>query len=196
MSEASLSPGFAHPVRDAQAAFRALLEAAARPGTIASLRVPAEPPPCLPPAMAAVALTLVDADTPLWIDAAAHEAAVWLRFHCGCRIVADAREAGFVFAADASALPDMATLDAGRDEYPDRGATIVLAVAGFGSGAALRLTGPGIDGERVVSVEGLAAGFVAARAANHRLFPRGVDAILVSGAHAMFLPRSTSIEEA
>lgn len=194
MSEASLSPGFAHPVRDAQAAFRALLEAAARPGTLAPLRVPAEPPPCLPPAMAAVALTLVDADTPLWLDAAAREAGPWLRFHCGCRIITDAREAGFVFATAASALPDMATLDAGTDEYPDRGATIVLAVAGFGSGSAFRLSGPGIEGERIVTVDGLPASFVPARAANHRLFPRGVDTILVSGAEAMFLPRSTSIE--
>ncbi len=195
MSAPSLTPGFASPVRDAQAAFRALLEASAQPGSVVDLRVPDAPPAGLPPAMAAIALTLVDADTPLWLDDAARDATPWLRFHCGCRIVTTPEHAAFLFAAEAAALPAMDRLDAGTDEYPDRGATVVISVTGFRRGKALRLTGPGIDGTRIVKVDGLPQGFVAARAANHRLFPRGVDAILVSGNDAIALPRSTAIEE-
>jgi alpha-D-ribose 1-methylphosphonate 5-triphosphate synthase subunit PhnH len=187
---AALTAGFAEPVRDAQAAFRALLDAMARPGTVATLPAPAEPPPApLAPAAAAVALSLCDADTKLWLDATLAGAAPWLRFHCGCRIVADPGAAAFAFA---TGLP--AGLDAGDDLYPDRAATLVLQVAGFGAGTALRLAGPGIDGQAHVQVDGLPHGFVAQRAANHRLYPRGVDCILVAGARALCLPRTTAVE--
>lgn len=190
----SLSPGFADPVREAQSCFRALLEATARPGTLAGLRLPTPPAP-LPEAMAALALALIDADTPVWLDAhaASGAAPAWLRFHCGCRIVPGVEEAAFALVAGHAAMEELARLPAGTDEYPDRGATAVIAVSGFGSGDALRLAGPGIAGHATLRVSGLPAGFVAARAANHSLFPRGVDHVLVSGNAAVSLPRSTTV---
>jgi alpha-D-ribose 1-methylphosphonate 5-triphosphate synthase subunit PhnH len=194
MSMVALSPGFADPVRDAQACFRALLEATARPGTLARLTCPAPPPP-LPEAMAAAALTLIDADTPVWLDAvaASPSACAWLRFHCGCRIVAEPENAAFALVAGPAHLDTLARLPAGTDEYPDRGATAIIAVTGFGAGEALRLSGPGIAGHAVLAVDGLPEGFIAARAANHALFPRGIDHVLVVGAAAVSLPRSTRI---
>lgn len=191
-----LSPGFADPVREAQGCFRALLEATARPGTLARLPLAAPPPP-LPAAMAALALTLIDADTPVWLDGAAASAAAqaWLRFHCGCRIVPEPEQAGFALCVGPVPMEVLARLPAGTDEYPDRGATAVIAVAGFGRGTPLRLAGPGIAGEAALRVDGLPAGFVAARAANNRLFPRGIDHVLVAGDAAVSLPRSTVIAQ-
>jgi alpha-D-ribose 1-methylphosphonate 5-triphosphate synthase subunit PhnH len=197
MSRAALTAGFADPVREAQAAFRAVLDAMARPGTIACLPAPAEPAPApLAPAAAALALTLCDADTPVWLDAdlAASDVPAWLKFHCGCRIVGDAGAAGFVFAAGRP--PAMAALDAGSDLYPDRSATLVVQVGGFGSGERLRLSGPGIRDVAGVTVAGLPPGFAAQRAANLRAYPRGVDCILVAGARVLCLPRSTVVEAA
>jgi alpha-D-ribose 1-methylphosphonate 5-triphosphate synthase subunit PhnH len=193
MSTAPLSAGFVDPVRDAQAAFRALLDATARPGTLAALPAPAEPPPApLDPAAASVALALCDADTPVYLADALASGGVpdWLRFHCGCRIVADAAEAAFAFAA--GRLPD--ALGTGSDLYPDQSATLVLQVAALGRGAALLLSGPGIDGTQAVRVAGLPDGFVAARAANRALYPRGIDLILVAGHQVLCLPRSTAVE--
>ncbi|WP_291297351.1 phosphonate C-P lyase system protein PhnH [Elioraea sp.] len=190
-----LSPGFTAPVEDQQACFRAVLEATSRPGTIVTLAGPTRPPAPLGGAMAAVALTLVDADTPLWLDDAimAGAAPSWLRFHCGCRLVADPSSAVFAFAADAAALPPLSRFFAGTDEYPDRGATIVVAVAALGEGHRLTLTGPGIAGTAMIATTGLQKGFAAMRAANHRLFPRGVDVILVAGNRLVSLPRSTTV---
>jgi alpha-D-ribose 1-methylphosphonate 5-triphosphate synthase subunit PhnH len=190
-----LSPGFAAPVEDQQACFRAVLEATSRPGTIVTLAGPAAPPAPLGGAMAAVALTLVDADTPLWLDDAiiAGTAPAWLRFHCGCRIVSDPAAASFALAADAASLPPLSRFFAGTDEYPDRGATVVVAVAALGAGETLTLSGPGIAGTTTLAVTGLPQGFVAMRAANHRLFPRGVDVILVAGNRLVSLPRSTAV---
>jgi alpha-D-ribose 1-methylphosphonate 5-triphosphate synthase subunit PhnH len=186
-------PGFADPVLDAQGSFRAVLQAMSRPGTVQEIVAPPELPPGLSPAAAAELLTLVDATTPLRLSLGA-EAAAWLRFHCGCRIVPDAAAAAFVFAMRHA--PAMATLEAGQDQYPDRAATLVLGVDGFGTGAALRLAGPGIPGATSVQVAGLPEEFLAERAANHAQFPRGVDCILVAGDQALCLPRTTRLERA
>lgn len=196
MSASVLTAGFADPVRDAQAAFRALLDAMARPGSIAPLPAPAEPPPApLAPAAAAIALALCDADTQVWLDPPLRtgSAATWLRFHCGCRIVEDVAEAAFVFAAGPP--PPMGALDAGSDLYPDHAATLVMQLETLESGTALRLSGPGIETQALLRAAGLPADFVAQRAANRQKYPRGVDCILVAGDRALCLPRSTVVEQ-
>lgn len=197
-SAAAVEGGFADPVLDAQAAFHALMQAMARPGTVQPLAVeagPPQPPAPMTPGLAAVALTLADPDTPVWLSPALATPAIkaWLAFHCGCPVVDDLGTAAFVFADTAEAVPDMAALSAGTQEYPDRGATLVLAVPALEGGPALTLEGPGIDGSAAFAPCGLAEDFVAQRAANRALFPRGADLILVSGMQAVALPRSTVV---
>lgn len=189
-----LARGFADPVHDAQAAFRALLEATARPGTVVSFPQP-DAPPTLPPAAAAIALALCDGDTPLWLDSRLANPPVreWLRFHAASPIVADPGVAAFAFAGGDEAPSD--ALATGTDEAPERSATLVLMVEAFGTGCALRLAGPGIAGETVLRVAGLPNGFAAWRARNLALYPRGVDVVLVSGTEAAALPRTTVVRE-
>ncbi|TXN62799.1 phosphonate C-P lyase system protein PhnH, partial [Methylobacterium sp. WL6] len=82
----ALARGFADPVHDAQGTFRTLMDALARPGRIGRLASDLYPPAPLTPELAAVALALTDADTPVWLDAplAANPAvAAFLRFHTG-----------------------------------------------------------------------------------------------------------------
>ena len=182
-------PGCADPVLDAQASFRAVLEAMSRPGTVQQISAPPEPPPGLSPAAAAVLLTLVDPTTPLRRGAGA-EASAWLRFHCGCPLVRDC--AAFVLDPAASLLE----LEAGTDEEPDRSATLILDVTGLVPGSGWRLTGPGIRDAHRLGVSGAPAGFVADWALNRARFPRGVDVILCAGTRIAALPRSVSIEDA
>mgnify|MGYP005849711125 CR=1 FL=1 len=190
-----LAPGFADPPLGAQATFRRLLDAMARPGSVAVLDAPPAPAP-LAPAAGAVALTLCDADTGVWLDAAlcTPEVIAWLRFHTGCRIVETPEEAAFVFAAEPAALA-FDRLPAGSDDFPDRSATAVLQIASLDRGPPLRLSGPGIEAEGTLRVEGLPAGFVAWRARNRAAYPRGVDVVLVAGATIAALPRSTTVAE-
>jgi alpha-D-ribose 1-methylphosphonate 5-triphosphate synthase subunit PhnH len=181
-------PGFADPVLDSQASFRAVLEAMSRPGRVQPVVPPPEIPPGLSPAAAAVLLTLVDAATPLHLTASV-EAEAWVRFHCGCPLV----EAGAAFVLDpAAALPE---LDAGTEEEPERGATLILEVAALEEGTGWRLTGPGIRDTHHLRVDGAPAGFVADWARNRARFPRGVDAILCAGSRIAALPRGVRIEE-
>jgi alpha-D-ribose 1-methylphosphonate 5-triphosphate synthase subunit PhnH len=183
-------PGFADPVLDAQASFRAALDAMARPGRIQRIAAPAEPPPGLGRAAAALLLTLADADTPVWLEDMA--AADWARFHAGCPLVAAPEDAAFVFAAEAP--PALAGLAQGSEEEPHRSATLVLEVAGLEAAAGWRLTGPGIEHSHALRVAGAPADLPAQLAANRAHFPRGVDLVLTCGDLLAALPRTTRVE--
>src|SRR5690606_9844332 len=100
-----MSPGFADPVFDSQRMFRRLLEAMNYPGRIVDAGLHASAPAPLASAAAAVCLSLADYETPVWLDAAAQPVRDWLRFHCGCPIVADPGQARFGIVADAAAIP-------------------------------------------------------------------------------------------
>jgi alpha-D-ribose 1-methylphosphonate 5-triphosphate synthase subunit PhnH len=188
-----LTPGFADPVPEAQACFRALLEAMARPGRVQRLAGLPEAPAPLAPAAAAVLLTLADAETPVWTDAGPG-AEEWLRFHAGCPLVVEPGAAGFLLAA--AGMPELAALEAGTEEEPHRSATLILQVAALEQGGGWRLTGPGIENEHRLRVEGLPGGFLASWAANGARFPRGIDLVLCAGDRLAALPRTTRIEEA
>jgi alpha-D-ribose 1-methylphosphonate 5-triphosphate synthase subunit PhnH len=187
-----LTPGFADPVLDAQASFRAILEAMSRPGRIQRMDARITPPAPLCSAAGAALLSLADADTPLWLDAG-DAVAEWLRFHCGAPITPEISAARFVLACGAAPL--LEALDIGTDEDPQLGATLILQVAGLVAGDGWRLTGPGIQHEHRLRVLGAPAGFVAAWARNQALFPRGVDVLLCAGDSIAALPRSVMIAE-
>jgi alpha-D-ribose 1-methylphosphonate 5-triphosphate synthase subunit PhnH len=192
-----LAPGFAEPALDAQRCFRALLEAMGRPGRVLRLGpLLAGPPAPLGVAAAAAMLALADADTPVWLDAAARPAAAWLRFHAGCPILPAPGDAAFALVARGEATPPLEALAQGSEEEPHASATLVLQVAALEEGGGgWRLTGPGIETLHRLRVEGLPPGFRARWAANHARFPRGVDVILCAGDRLAALPRTVRIEE-
>ena len=185
----TIHPGFADPVRDSQACFRAVLDAMARPGQVRPVLAPMDPPPALDPATAAVLLTLADADTPLWLDPAATAVRDWVAFHCGSPLAAESA------AALALALGPVRLADfgAGTDDAPEHGATVILQVAALGRGTAFRLSGPGLSAPAMLAVDGLPDGFAADWAGNRALFPRGVDMILCAGSQVAALPRTVSV---
>ena len=193
MSGGIAQPGFADPVAGAQACFRAVLDAMARPGQVRDAGIGLQPPSPLAPSAAAVLLTLLDHDTPLWLDPAAAAARDWIAFHCGATIVAQTIACSFALALT---LPDLAMLPAGSHEAPETSATLILQVHAFGAGARYRLNGPGLYEAAILAVDGLPAGFPAWWQQNHALFPRGIDVVLCAGTQLAALPRSVSLQEA
>ena len=193
MSASVTLPGFADPVHEAQATFRAVLDAMARPGVLHQVGERLAAPAPLDPATAAVLLTLVDNETPLWLDPSAAAARDWLAFHCGASCVGRMQDAAF---AVALTLPELDDLPAGSHEAPEASATLILQIAALGSGTRYRLAGPGLRAPALLAVDGLPADFVSRWQRNHALYPRGVDVILCAGTALAALPRSVSIEEA
>ncbi|MPZ38421.1 MAG: phosphonate C-P lyase system protein PhnH [Rhizobiales bacterium] len=193
---ATAAPGFADPVLSAQSVFRAIMDATARPGSIQSIEGVASAPPPLSAGAAAIALTLLDQDTPVWLDAclaAVPECGDWLRFHTGAPIAADASRSAFAFVGSAAQLPQFDTFSLGTPEYPDRSTTLVFQVDGFSVGPPLALSGPGIRGRQVFRAAPLPADFAERLAANRAQFPCGVDVLLVCSNAVAALPRSVHV---
>ena len=193
MSATITLPGFADPVTHAQATFRAVLDAMARPGSLHEVGETLTAPAPLAPATAAVLLTLADNETPLWLQAPVLDARDWLAFHCGAPTVDRVEHAAF---AVALSQPDLAALPAGSHEAPETSCTLILQIAELGRGRRYRLQGPGLRDSAPLAAKGLAAGFIAAWQRNRALYPRGVDIILCAGTTLTALPRSVSVEEA
>jgi len=194
--DAGLQPGFARPVLDAQRCFRELLAAMSRPGLIVKLPSPQGAPEPFMPAAAALALTLLDLDTPVFLAGAADAGNVrqYLRFHCNCPLTGDTRDAAFAFLCNGGEIPPLTAFRRGDPEYPDRAATLVIQVEGLSSGTGVRLTGPGIETEAFLSADGLDHKFWPAFQSQREEYPLGVDVFLVSGNRAAGLPRSLRVE--
>jgi alpha-D-ribose 1-methylphosphonate 5-triphosphate synthase subunit PhnH len=187
---------FPSSVLSAQSTFRAILDATSRPGSIQPITGVIEAPQPLSPGAAAVALTLCDHDTSVWIDSglsASTPVGEWLRFYCGCPIVQNPREAAFAFASEPKALPPFDAFNLGTAEYPDRSTTIVLQVQSFEAGPRLDLTGPGIRDRVSFRADPLPADIAARLAFNRGLFPRGLDLMLVTHNAVAALPRSVHV---
>ena len=189
------APGFADPTRDAQRAFRAVLNALANPTRSYPLSGPAEPPAALGPGLAAVALTVLDEDSAVWLGGALAndaEVAAWLAFHTGARRVGTAAEAGFIIAAP-EVLPPLASLTLGTEEAPHLSATVVLDVRGCTGPARFTAQGPGINGTATLEAPWAPDGFADAWRGNAELFPRGIDLLLVDSETVSALPRTTRL---
>jgi alpha-D-ribose 1-methylphosphonate 5-triphosphate synthase subunit PhnH len=190
-----LAPGFQDPVASSQIAFCAVMDAMARPGAIKPILFDLAPPGPLSTGAAAIALTLLDFETPVWLDAAlAATPAVghWLRFHTGAALVDLPSTAAFAFISDAASM-HFNKFSPGSLEYPDRSTTLVIQVERFAGGRPLALSGPGIAGTRQFSFFPMPEGFEDQLAANRALFPRGIDLVLVTHDAVAALPRSTRV---
>jgi alpha-D-ribose 1-methylphosphonate 5-triphosphate synthase subunit PhnH len=191
-----IAAGFVDPVVSAQTVFRAVLTATSRPGTVWPIGMELSAPAPLSGGAAAVALTLCDRDTSVWLDpplCATKAVAAWLRFHCGAKVVEQPEAASFAFAADPIALPPFEHFNLGTADYPDRSTTIVLLIETFQSGHDLVLRGPGIRNQQSLRAAPLPNDISERLKFNRSLFPRGVDLLLVTADQIAALPRSVRL---
>lgn len=189
MTPDALLGGFADaPVQSAHA-FRASLEALARPGTLHDV-TGATPPAPMSVAAGVLVLTLCDGTTPVHL-AGAHDCAAvrdWITFHAGAPLVAADRA---VFAIGTwDALEPVNRFAIGQPDYPDRSATLIVEMVEL-TAEGPRLTGPGIKTAAHLSLPETAA-----FAANRTEFPLGFDCFFTAGTQVAGLPRSTKVEVA
>lgn len=193
----TIGAGFRLPALASQLVFRQALDAMAHPGRIVEVPCDAEFPVGIAPAAGALLLSLLDADTALWLSGGAVRAADYFRFHTGCMPARLSSEGDFALVASARELPPLDSFLQGSAEYPDRSATVILQVPQLRSRSShsrgWRLTGPGIRDERWLDVDGAGDDFLDQWAGNGTRFPCGIDLFLTSGRHLVGLPRTTRV---
>lgn len=188
-----LTPGLKDSVTESQTVFRHLLDAMARPGTVRTLDIELDGPDTLDLAAAAIVLALVDFETPLYLAPAlaTDRTETYLTFHCGTRVTRVSEEAAFAILDKAP--KSLSGFNSGTDEYPENGATLLIQVDTIRAGGPLVLSGPGIKDTTNIDLPEVSSDFWAARAAQQRYFPRGIDLIFVSGASMVAIPRTTTV---
>ncbi len=188
LSADALSGGFVDAPTQSARAFRAVLEAMARPGTIHTV-AGATPPAPLSVAAGVALLTLTDPTTPLHLAGAADCQPVrdWVAFHIGAPLVS-AEDAAFALGTW-DALQPVTRFKIGQPDYPDRSATLIVEVD--------RLTnhGPALTGPGIALATWLSLPETAAFHANRALFPLGFDCLFTCGNRLAGLPRSTKVEK-
>ncbi len=187
MTPVALLGGFADAPVTSALAFRAALEAMARPGTIWTVKG-ATPPAPLSVAAGVLILTLCDGTTPLHLGPSLDlpQLRDWVTFHSGAPLVS-AKDARFAVGTWADLTP-VNRFAIGLHDYPDRSATLMVEMPDLAQTGA-RLTGPGIAREARLSLPDLGA-----FQANRALFPMGFDTYLTCGNRLAGLPRSTKVE--
>ncbi|WP_293574890.1 phosphonate C-P lyase system protein PhnH [Phaeobacter sp.] len=186
MQAQTLSGGFDRPPVQSAHAFRAVMDAMARPGRISRISG-AQPPAPLSIAAGSVLLTLCDTDTPVYLagDTDTDDVRAWLAFHTGAPLTGPSH-ATFAVGGWSSLMP-LSAYAIGTSEYPDRSATLLVECTELSASGA-RLTGPGIQSEAALSLPD-----VQSFQDNSALFPLGLDFIFTCGGHLAALPRSTKV---
>ncbi len=192
---AEMPAGFADKVLSAQSTFRSVMDAMARPGSVRRIRPSAGTPAPMMRGTAAIALTLFDHDTPVWLDkamSATTDVAKWLKFHTGAPILAEMSACSFAVVGEVQTLAPLDRFALGSNEYPDRSTTLILQVDSLTSGPAWQLTGPGIDGVAVLQAT-IRQNLFERLAVNANLFPRGIDVVLVHDDAVVAIPRTARL---
>lgn len=189
MSAPGLTGGFSDPSRQSAMAFRSVLRAMSRPGTIEAVSGGAGPRP-LSVAASVVALTLFDHDTSIFLGERFDTDAVrsWLSFQTGARI-GTATQADFALGCW-SDFRDRLDFPVGTPDYPDRSTTLIVDVPELETTGA-RLSGPGIE-----TMQRLSLPEIDRFRDNAVLFPLGLDFIFTCGDRVAALPRTTRVEAA
>jgi alpha-D-ribose 1-methylphosphonate 5-triphosphate synthase subunit PhnH len=195
-SVAELPAGFADKVLSAQSVFRSVMDAMARPGSVQRIASAAGAPVAMMRGTAAIALTLFDHDTPIWLDgrmSVTADVAKWLKFHTSAPVIADSSIASFALVGDPENLAALDRFAFGSNEYPDRSTTLILQVESLTDGPVVELRGPGIDSATALSASIQPRELFERLAINAALFPRGIDAVLVHDDAIVAIPRTTRL---
>ena len=191
-SARALAPGLPDGVHDSQQAFRAVLDALARPGQVRTIG-PALPGVALGGAMARLLLSLSDDESPVWWQHPDADLQHWLRFHTGAGLAERPEASSFAVLADRGKRPALADFACGTAQAPEFSSTLLIELPALSGGPALEWRGPGIQDVQRVSLQGLPFEFWTQWQANHAAFPQGVDIVFTCGEDALGLPRTTRV---
>jgi alpha-D-ribose 1-methylphosphonate 5-triphosphate synthase subunit PhnH len=163
------------------------------PGQKISLGVCDDLPPLVNRASAAVALAVVQSETPVWIDIGRGSPALhWLRAKTGAALVTEPSMASLALITRPARMPRLARFNFGEDHRPESSALLVIQVKGFSRAGARTLRSA--DGHRIkISPEGLPDFFWTDWTDQGRFHPLGVDVVFTCKDELVALPRELRV---
>ena len=197
MIHLSLTPVESHEV------FRSMLDSLSRPGTISQLTAlqSVDVPRCIIPLLA-----IVDVETRFAVIDNISTSLNWTELIGSATGAppASLAESSWVVAFSEPTRDNMEDLPRGSALAPERGCGLVVACAllseGFDHGDAtqestsIALTGPGVDGQKIVTISGISNYFFESLCDLNGSFPAGVDVWMVDqSGQILALSRSTQI---
>jgi alpha-D-ribose 1-methylphosphonate 5-triphosphate synthase subunit PhnH len=182
---------------DAQAHYRLVLDSMARPGKINVMPSPElTTPQGIHAAGALVGFALLNSDVSFYVDGpSAEDVSLYLLVNTSAR-PAEAEEADYVYLDGTAAAEILYRLKTGTLPYPENSATVIAAAEELGgeNGLVLTLSGPGVDGERQLSVAGLNTALLEALVTINAEFPLGIDLVLTDPTGRIAcIPRSSRV---
>jgi phosphonate C-P lyase system protein PhnH len=184
-----------------QKVFKSLLRAMSFPGTVQSLEFSEELYQFLGDefwALGSIALTLIDGHTSFCVIGPNSKVLEERIIKLTRSKVLPMKEADFVITTEAL-QERLWDVKVGELRNPEKSATVIYLVEGvqegIGGGVVLRLSGPGVKGERLISLFGLPPQeFLTLSQVNH-LFPLGIDCFFVDKKGMLVgIPRSVKVE--
>ena len=182
---------------DAQAHYRLLLDSMARPGKINVMpSLELTTPQGIHAAGALVGFALLNSDVSFYVDgSSAEDVSLYLLVNTSAK-PAEAEAADYVYLNGTAAAEILYRLKTGTLPYPESSATVIVAVEELGgeTGLVLTLSGPGVDGERRLSVAGLDTALLEALVTINAEFPLGIDLVLTDPTGRIAcIPRSSRV---
>lgn len=181
----TLLASFSHSFADSQRAFRLILKAISEPGIKVTL-------PQIPvwgnasPAATAILMTLVDRETPFWLDSSLGDEAMLEQLQrLGATTAAK---------ADASVALLHAASDMAIEQFMpgDAPTTVIIEVPALSGGLTLRLSGPNLREPRAIAPRLPKAVLHYLRERVHS-FPQPIDLIFTCGDQMMALPHTANV---
>lgn len=190
--------GFHNPPVESSIAFRAILNAMSKPGSVQPILVDLAPVEGINKGTQLAALTLTDHESPVWLDnnLAKQSVIEFLRFHCSAPVSSDLSGIQFAFLSKWHGAASLPPFPLGTPTFPDRSTTLIIEVESFKKGEGVTLSGPGVKTTENFDAVGLGPDFWSWMQQNNARFPLGMDVILTTDKEIAALPRSVKILEA
>ena len=176
-------------------AFRAILDAMARPGKICTLPILIDE--CEPAFATSLTILLALGDhlTSIYLAEEFRRAEIekQLRFHTGSQLMQEQGRADFAVLNASGADIGLDLWKRGDPEYPDQSATLIIQSTSLSQGDPVQFSGPGVQSEISVRIANIMPSFWKARAEVNAIAPLGLDLLFVSPHAILGCPRSTRI---
>jgi alpha-D-ribose 1-methylphosphonate 5-triphosphate synthase subunit PhnH len=188
--------GSKNPMLGSYQTFRTILKAMSHPGQLVKIKSKAYVPELLNKASAAVCLTMLDHEIPLWTDLSWSSSAFnWFQSQCGCSLVTEPCMAHFALITQPAFMPPLSHFKIGDDQRPGNAATLIIQVERFNGHQAKVLYGAGIKTTTYFAPTNIPAKFWEEWQLQTSLLPLGVDAFFTCDDILAALPRTTHVSD-